>query len=192
MSEDETKERVVLGRFRDGDRAKEAVENLMDRDYPMDRISLLGRAHGTGDDPIGIYYHTAGERVAGWGRLGAFWGGIFGLIAGASGLFVVPGVGAVMAAGPIAEALAGAAAGAAATGGAMAGAGAVSHLAVGLRNAGIPEERLDELHQAIENGEYVVLLRCPAGECPEWRRILAWSEPDQVDDFPFCGLFPDG
>lgn len=193
MSESETGEssgnqRILIGLFEDEKSADRAVRQLIDRDYPMDQISMLGRPHGIGDDPLGVYYHTVGERMKGWGKLGAFWGGLWGLLAGAAGMFVLPGLGPILAAGPVVEALAGAAAGAAAAGGAMAAGGAVSHLAVALRTQGIPEEKLDHLHQAIKEGHYVLLMRCGKDDCPDFRHALSATHPREMDDFPFASL----
>ncbi|SCZ57111.1 hypothetical protein [Thiohalomonas denitrificans] len=185
MSEQEAAERVLIARFAEPDRASGAVEALIEHDYPMDMISMLGRPAAVGDDPLGIYYRTSGERMRGWGKLGAFWGGIWGLLAGAAGLFVVPGLGFIAAAGPVVDALAGAAAGAAGGGGAMAGAGAVSHLATAMRSAGVPEQELDRLHTAIENGEYVLMLRCRRAECERYRPVLEEACVDEVYEHPF-------
>ena len=183
------RERVIVGVFDEPRKAKRAVETLIDRDYPMDMISLLGQAGGGGDDALGIYYRTRGERVRGWGELGAFWGGLWGLLASAAGLFVIPGIGPVAAAGPVVEALAGAAAGAIAGGGAMAGAATGTHLTAAMRRAGISEECLDRLHQAIEQGHYVLILRCYIAQCEEYRQALAHTFPDELMDFPFGRLF---
>ncbi len=46
-----------------------------------------------GDDPLGIYYTGVGDRMKGWGALGAFCGALWGLLAGAAGMFVIPGLG---------------------------------------------------------------------------------------------------
>lgn len=193
MSERETgaasdRQRILIGVFEDGKSAQSAVQQLIERDYPMDQLSILGRPHAIGDDPLGVYYHTVGERMKGWGKLGAFWGGLWGLLAGAAGMFLLPGLGPVLAAGPVVEALAGAAAGAAAGGGAMAAGGAASQLAVALRTEGIPEEKLDELHRAIEEGHFLLLMRCGKDECPDFRHALSETEPRDLEDFPFGSL----
>lgn len=193
MSERETGEtsgnhRIIIGVFEDEKSAEKAVQRLVERDYPMDQISMLGRPHAIGDDPLGVYYHTVGERMKGWGKLGAFWGGLWGLLAGAAGMFVLPGIGPVLAAGPVVEAIASAAAGAAAGGGAMAAGGAASQLAVALRTEGIPEEKLDELHRAIEEGHFLLLMRCRRDECPDFRQALSETEPRELEDFPFGSL----
>ncbi len=130
------------------------VERLVAEDFPMDRLSLLHKGGGHGDDPIGIVYHDDRERIRVWGEQGALWGALGGLLAGLSGVFLVPGLGAVLAAGPIVEALVGAV-----TGGAlMAGAAGLTSVAIALRRLGIPEETLRALERAVEEGRYVLLL----------------------------------
>jgi hypothetical protein len=181
----DTTHRALLALFHSEASAARAVRQLIEREFPMDMISLLGRAHGTGDDPLGLYYTTSGERVKGWGRMGAFWGGLLGLFSGAAGLFFIPGIGPLFAAGPIVEAIAGAAAGAGIGGGVMAGAAALSHLAVGMRRIGIPEDQLKVAHQAIEQGGYVVLLRVGTTEAARWRGVLTTLGADELMEFPF-------
>jgi len=140
--------------FDDRDQATRFVERLVEEDFPMDQISLLHKGGGHGDDPIGIVYRDERERIRVWGEQGALWGALGGLLAGLSGVFLVPGVGAVLAAGPITEALLGALTGA----GLMAGAAGLTALTHALRQAGVPEEHIEQLRQAIEEGRYVLLL----------------------------------
>ncbi len=164
--------------------AENAVERLIDRDFPMDMLSILGKSESAGDDLLGIYYTGVGERMKGWGALGAFWGGLWGLLAGAAGMFVIPGLGAVLAAGPIVEAIAGSIVGATVTGGAMAGAAALSQLAIALHRMGVPKERLQDLHQAIKRGRYVVILRCGnIEEAKRWQSQLGWCSAEMVEVF---------
>lgn len=181
-------QQLVVAVFEEETRAEAAVRRLIDRDFPMDMLSLLGKAQGSGDDPLGIYYPNVGERMKGWGRLGALWGGIWGLISGAAGMFLVPGVGPVLAAGPVVEALVAAIAGAGVGGGAMAGAAAASQLAVAMHRQGVPEERLQALQEALDAGHYVVMLRLDAEESGEWRDLLSASGAKTTDVFPYQGL----
>lgn len=180
--------RALLALFHGEDGAVRAVHQLIDRGFPMDMISLLGKARSSGDDPLGLYYTTSDERVKGWGRMGAFWGGLLGLFSGAAGLFFIPGIGPLFAAGPIVEAIAGAAAGAGIGSGVMAGAAALSHLAVAMRRIGIPEDRLEMAHQVIEQGGYVILLRAGAAEAARWRGILMTLGADEIMEFPLRSL----
>lgn len=140
--------------FEDRARATRFVEQLVEQDFPMDRISLLHQGGGLGDDPIGIVYDGAPERIRVWGEQGALWGALGGLLAGLSGVFLVPGLGAVLAAGPVVNALVGALTGAAL----MAGAAGVTGVTVALRRLGIPEDVLHRLESAIRDGRYVLLV----------------------------------
>lgn len=180
-----SEQRILIARFTETDAARRAVERLNEEDYPLDRLSLLGHAGAPGDDPLGIYYHSAGERARGWGAMGAFWGGIWGLLTGAAGMFLVPGLGPIIAAGPIVESLVGGAGGAVAGGGIMAGAGALTHLSHALRHSGVPEEEVDRLHDAIERGEYVVLMRCDGDECERYRGLVATTGPAELAIYPY-------
>ena len=152
--------------------------------------TILGKAGASGDDPLGIYHSTLGERVKGWGKMGALWGGLWGLLTGATGMFLIPGLGPVLAAGTIVEALAGALTGATLTGGVMAGAAALSHLAVAMHRMGVPEERLAALHEAVERGEYVVMLRLPPQELEHWQAIASFCGARETLSFPYHGLLP--
>lgn len=167
--------------------ARHAVEQLIERGFPMDRLSILGRINGSGDDVLGIYHPGAGQRMKVWAKQGAFWGALWGLLAGATGMFVFPPLGLVLAAGPIAEALVGALEGAAIAGAAMTGAAAVTQLATALHRVGIPEEKLEHLHHAIEEGHYVVLLHETAGQTDQWRPLLGWNAAELME-LPYSGI----
>jgi len=144
----------VIGIFDDKQRAGRFVEQLIERDFAMDQISLLHQGGGHGDDPLGVVYRDDRERIKVWGEQGVLWGALGGLLAGLSGVFLVPEMGAVLAAGPVVDALIGAITGAAT----MAGAAAVTSVSIALRRLGIPDERLQELEQAIQEGQYLLLL----------------------------------
>jgi hypothetical protein len=162
------------------------VERLIDKDFPMDAISVLGRAESSGDDLLGIYYRDSGERMKAWASQGAAWGGLWGLLSAAAGMFVIPGLGTVMLLGPVVEILIATVSGAAVTGGVMAGAAAISQLSVALHRMGIPEDRLQAYHDAIEQGHYVLLVRLGnPQEAAHWRQELGWPEPTTLEVFPY-------
>lgn len=69
---DDTDERVtrqharvilVVGIYDGEIKAKSAVEQLLERDFAADRISLLHKASGPGDDMLGLIYSSSEERV---------------------------------------------------------------------------------------------------------------------------------
>ncbi|MGA7801359.1 MAG: hypothetical protein WCC36_11170, partial [Gammaproteobacteria bacterium] len=75
---------------------------------------------------------------------------------------------------------------AAVAGGAMAGAAAISQLAVALHRMGVPEERLRDYHDAIDNGHYLVLLRCgDQREADRHRTELGMWGAQAVEDYPY-------
>ena len=131
--------------FDNPDNAHAVVEDMSQHDFPMDQVSILHRAGGEGDDFLGIAYGNEKERFRVWDARGALWGSLGGLLAGAAGLLLLPGIGPMLIAGPLLDAIAGAA-------GLMTAGAAVSHLAIALRRLGIPEDKLDILHQAIMDG----------------------------------------
>jgi hypothetical protein len=187
-STQETHRQVIMAFFEDEARAESGLEALIEQDIPMDRVSMLGRASASGDDPLGVYYGNVGERMKGWGKMGAFWGGLWGLLTGAAGMFLVPGIGPVLAAGPAVQALAGAAGGAALTGGALAGAGAASQLTVAVHRMGVPEDRLEETRDRLGRGEYLLMLVTAADESEHWRDALKALDAEPVWVFPYFGL----
>jgi len=179
------KRRLIVAVLRNKQRAQQLVEELNKRDFPLDQLSMLGRAGSSGDDLLGISYQSVGHKMKSWGAMGAFWGGLWGLLSGGAGMFLLPGLGAIVAAGPIVEAIAGAISGAALAGGTMAGAAALSEITVAIHQLGVPEEKLHDLHQAIEEGHYVLILRCSTEEAENWHRLLAWHDDAEVDEFPY-------
>jgi hypothetical protein len=140
------KTRHFLGAvFESSDNANAMVEEMIKHNFPMDQVSVLNKAGGHGDDVLGIVYTNEKERFKVWGTQGALWGSLGGLLAGAAGLLVLPGIGPVFVAGPLIDALAGAAIGA----GMMTAGAATTHLTFALRRMGIPDDKLEILHQAV-------------------------------------------
>lgn len=190
MNDEATKPRqrsILMAFFPDNAEAKSALDTLGDLDFPLDRASLLGKASSSGDDPLGVYYSSTGERMKGWGEMGALWGGLWGLITGAAGMFLVPGIGPLLAAGPVVEALAGAVGGAAITGGVLAGAGALSQLGVAIHRLGVPDERLDETHERIDQGQLLLMLIVAEAEAERWRSALGSCGAETVWKLPYYG-----
>ena len=68
----------------------------------MHKLSIIGADYHSEEDVVG-YYNT-GDRMRSWGKNGAFWGGIWGVLL-ASAFFVIPGIGPLVAAGPLVVAI---------------------------------------------------------------------------------------
>ena len=168
----DTKERILVAVYRNETDAQHAVEKLSEKGCAMDMLSVLGRAHPSGDDVLGIYYASAGARMKAWARQGALWGALWGMVTGAAALIVLPGVGTVLAAGPIVEAMIAAA----------------THLGTVMHRMGIPHDHLDQLHAAIEQGHYVLLFRQASAEIQPWKSLLQASRPQLLLEFPYTGV----
>ena len=66
--------------------------------FDMKQVSIIGEDYSTEEGGVGFY--NARDRMKAWGKTGAFWGGLWGMLFG-SALFVMPGVGPLFAAGPL-------------------------------------------------------------------------------------------
>ena len=78
--------------------AERAVKALQQAGIDMKSLSLAGMGTHTDEHVIG--YYNAGDRMKYWGKVGAFWGGFWGLLFG-SAAFAIPGIGPVLVAGPL-------------------------------------------------------------------------------------------
>jgi len=123
------KNNSVVAIYKSHAEADAAVKELQQSGFDMKKLSIVGRDYHTDERVVG-YYNT-GDRMKYWGKLGAFWGGFWGLLFGA-GFFWIPGLGQVLAAGPIVSWIVGALEGAVVVGG-------LSALGAGLYGLGIPK-----------------------------------------------------
>ena len=110
--------------------AETAVKALQRAGFDMKKISIIGRDYHTEEHVVGFL--NAGDRAKVFGKLGAFWGGLMGILFGSAMMFV-PVVGHVIVLGPLAAALFGGLQGAVLVGGASALVGAL--MAVGIPKA---------------------------------------------------------
>jgi len=105
--------------------AEQAVKELQEAGFDIKKLSLVGKDYHSDEHVVG-YYNT-GDRMRYWGTLGAFWGGLWGLLFG-SAFFFVPGIGPIVVGGPIVAWIVGALQGAVVIGGISAvGAAMVQH-----------------------------------------------------------------
>ena len=109
--------------------AEEAVKELQRSGFDMKKMSIVGKDYHTDEHVVG--YYNAGDRMKYWGKQGAFWGGIWGMLFGAA-FFAIPGIGPVLVAGPLVAWIIGALEGAVVVGG-------LSALGAGLYSIGIPK-----------------------------------------------------
>ena len=93
-----TKSNAVVAIYKSHTEAEAAVKELQQSGFDMKKLSIVGRDYHTDENVVG--YYNAGDRMKYWGKMGAFWGGIWGLLFG-SAVFLIPGVGPLVVAGPL-------------------------------------------------------------------------------------------
>lgn len=120
-----------------------------------------------------------------WASHGALWGGLPGALAGVTGLFFIPGIGTLMVIGPLVETLMATATGAALGGGTLAGAAALSEISAALHREGIPEDTLQELHDAVEAGKILVMIQADdKDDLTAYRPAFEKGRPEKVLELP--------
>ena len=159
------------------------IEHLIEKDFLMDSIAILGKRMSKGDDLLCIYYPSAKEKMRVWGKRGLFWGALWGLIAGLISTVANPdSSGAINLQTLLKVSLAAATYGAV-VGGAMAAAAALSQGAAALYRMGIPREQLHQLAQAIKADKYVIILHGSRAELEPFRYRIEQSGAELFMEF---------
>jgi len=155
---------AVFDRHQD---AEVAIRELQRVGFDMKKLSIVGRDYHTEEHAVGFY--NAGDRVRHWGKFGAFWGGLFGIVF-APAFFFIPGIGPILTGGLIGSFLMGtiegAAVGAAVVGGA-------SVLAAGLASMGIPKDSVIRYENDIKANKFLLIASGNAAQLDQARAILA-------------------
>jgi uncharacterized membrane protein len=152
--------------------ADEAVKELQKAGFDMKKLSVVGKDYHTEDQVVG--YYNAGERMKHWGKFGAFWGGLWGLLFGAA-FFWVPGIGPVLVGGPLVAWIVAALEGAVFVGG-------LSAIGAGLYSLGIPKDSIVEYESAVKAGNFVVVAHGTADEADRAKNILNTWKPSSLTD----------
>lgn len=155
---------AVFDRHQD---AEAAIRRLQQAGYDMKRLSIVGRDYHTEEQAVGFY--NAGDRVKHWGKLGGFWGGIFGIIF-APAFFFIPGIGPILTGGLIGSILMGTIEGAAVGAAVGGGSGA---LAAALAGLGIPKDTVIQYQGALKADKFLLIANGTAADAERARSILA-------------------
>ncbi len=142
--------------------AEEAVKKLQKAGFDMKKLSIIGKDYHTEEDVVG-YYNT-GDRMKKWGKLGALWGGFWGILFG-SAFFIIPGVGPIVVGGPLVASIVGGLEGALAVGG-------LSAMGAGLFSLGIPKDSVIRYETAIKTDKYLVIVHGTREDMDKARAIL--------------------
>jgi len=150
----------VIGVFNNRDQAERAVNELRQRGFTTNEISIVAkeeeRREGGGNTTNDL---TTGTTT------GGILGGLAGLALGA-GALAIPGIGPIVAAGPIAAAITGAA-----TGG----------LAGALIDFGIPAERGEYYQEKIRHGKILAVIKCDDNKVNDAANILRTNGAQDVE-----------
>ncbi len=138
----------VVAIFESHTQAEDAVRELQESGFDMKKLSIVGRDYHTDEHVVG--YYNAGDRMMYWGKLGAFWGGLWGMLFGWA-FFFVPGVGPLLVAGPLVTWIVGALEGALVTGG-------LTALGAGLYSIGIPKNSVLQYEAKVKAGKFLLVL----------------------------------
>jgi hypothetical protein len=146
--------------------AESVVGQLQKAGFDMKKLSIVGRNYHTEEQVVG-YYNT-GDRMKAWGKMGAFWGGLWGLLFG-SAFFLIPGIGPIMVAGPLVTAIVAALEESAAVAG-------LSVLGAALYGLGIPQNSIMNYETALKQDKFLVIAHGTTEEVAKARDILGTAK----------------
>ena len=166
-----------VGVFSNRRDVEDALHELRDSGFPMDRVSVIAQNPDDKDNIAGTeVQERVGNKADEGATVGALSGGTLGGLTGllvGLGALAIPGIGPIMLAGSVATALATTLAGA--------GIGAVAgSLAGGLIGLGIPEEQARAYNERVERGHYLVIVD---GTDSEIARAEAILKRRGIEDF---------
>jgi hypothetical protein len=148
------------------EQAAAAVKQLQQAGIDMKSLSIAGKDTHTDEHVVG--YYNAGDRMKYWGKMGAFWGGFWGLLFG-SAIFAIPGIGPILVAGPLVAWIIAGLEGAAVVGG-------VSAVGAGLFSIGIPKDSILKYETALKTDKYLLVVNGTSEAVGEAKDIIEGTE----------------
>lgn len=146
------KNTAVFGIYQTRAQAEEAIDTLVNSGFRAEDVSVL-MSDNIGTKDFAHEKHTKAPEAATTGAVaGGIAGGTLGLLAGLGSL-AIPGVGPLLAAGPVVAALAGVGAG-----------GTVGGLIAALIGLGIPEFEAKRYEGLIKGGRILMSVHCDSSE----------------------------
>ncbi|MDR3586470.1 MAG: permease [Desulfosporosinus sp.] len=155
-------ENSVVSIFNTHLEAEEAIKELQRSGFNLKKLSVVGKDYQTDEQVVG-YYNT-GDRVKYWGKLGAFWGGLWGLLFG-SAFFFVPGIGPLVVGGPLVVWIVGALESAAIVGG-------MNAFGAALYSIGIPKDSILKYETSVKSDKFMLIAHGTREEVETAKKIL--------------------
>lgn len=165
-----TKNDIAVAIYGSHSSAEAAVKELQHSGFDMMKLSIVGRNYHTDEHVVG-YYNTS-DRMKSWGKVGAFWGGIWGWLFG-SAFFFVPGIGPLLFAGPIIGWMVAALEGAVIF-------GSLSALGAALASIGIPENSILKYETALKADKFVIFAHGTSEDVVKAREIINRTYPESL------------
>ena len=151
--------------------AETTIKELQQSGFDMKKLSIVRRDQHTDEHVIG--YYNVGDRMKYWGKMGAFWGGIWGWLFG-SAFFLIPGIGPLVVAGPLVGWIIGALEGAVVVGG-------LSAVGAGLYSLGIPKDSILRYERALKTDKFVLIAHGSMDEITRAKEILNGTNPETLE-----------
>jgi hypothetical protein len=152
--------------------AEEALRAFKGSGFDMKKLSIVGRDYHSEEHVVG--YYSTGDRMMFWGKRGAFWGTVWGMLFG-SALFLIPGVGHLLVLGPLVGWMVGALGEGAVVGG-------LTALGAGLYSIGIPKDSVLKYETALKADQFVVVAHGTPTELATAKATLERTGALSVDD----------
>ena len=159
---------TVIAVYSDHSAAEDAVRRLEADGIDMKNASIIGKDFQAVEKPLGFI--TAGTVAKDGAKVGAWSGGLFGLLIGAAFL-ILPGVGPVVIAGPLAAALLGGAEGAL-------GGAAFGGLMGALIGLGVSKDKAIRYESEVKAGKFLVTLQ---GDAAQIERARYFVDNDKAE-----------
>jgi uncharacterized membrane protein len=166
-----TQDNSVIAIYPSHTAAEEAIKELQRSGYEMKKLSIIGKDFHVDEHVVG--YYNLDDRMKAWGKTGAFWGGIWGLLFG-SAFFFVPGLGPLLVAGHLVGWIVGALEGAVVVGG-------LSVVGAALYTLGIPKDSIVRYETALKTGRFLLIAHGSVFDTTLAREILARTQPETLD-----------
>ncbi|HEX8448348.1 MAG TPA: general stress protein [Allosphingosinicella sp.] len=165
------RDEVVVAVFGTHDSAEAALKTLQRGGIDMRKISIVGRDYHSEERPLG--YFNLGDRIRFFGKNGAFWGSLAGILLGSFVLFI-PVFGHLIILGPLAATIVGGAQGAVIGGGVGAVVGALTDI-------GVPRDSAVRYELEVKADKFLLLVHGAAEEVERARLILEQGSAESVD-----------
>jgi uncharacterized membrane protein len=162
---------IAVAIYDSHEKAESAVKTLQRGGFDMKKLSIIGKDYHTEEHVVG--YFNGGERAKFFGKLGAFWGGLAGMLFGAAFMFV-PVLGHIVILGPLAATVVGGLQGAVVGGG-------LSALAGALMSIGIPKDSVLRYETAIKANKFLLIVHGTEEELKRAREILANTDVASIE-----------